>query len=1420
MDLTQSSRPATPGGMTNRTGRAAGGRCPLPAAIEEAWVRSARQLARTAPWFGAMALGAAPTIVPAAPQDPTVAAGQAQVAVNGNLTSISQQSQRAVIDWRSFNVGAGEAVDFRQPSASAVTLNRVLGNDLSAIYGRITANGTVFVVNPNGVLFGQGAQVNVGGLVATTANISNAHFMAGTDRFDQPGSATATVENQGVIRVADNGIAALVGRRVSNSGFIIARLGRVALAGGDAFVLDLAGDRLVGLVLDAGTLERVTDAQGQPLIARVDNTGSIQAAGGRVELTADTVSRLLNNVINVGGDIRAVAAEARDGVIRITGGASTDITFTGVVQAGGASASVGAAGRDITLSPSAQVDLTAGSDLNLTASRNVTLNAPLNALVPGATPGGGLNVVAANDLSVNETIALAEGPLSLSATLGRLTVADGRTLQAGNQIISLGGGAGLVAQSVLTSGTVSLSSANGTVEVRGTIGAPSTTTAAAAAGAVSVNGRNGVTLGGVRSAGVVDVQSTSGPITLNGAIDATGAVTMNAGASSLAVSAAGIRTTGVGSGIDLRAGGSLQLDGDLVANGATIALSSTGGTITARVASPGANPQAGDATLDAGADSANSRVDVRASGTVTLGGIVAHGGVTVRSDTGNVLMLSPLGGANTGYREYALGYQAGLRPDVGTLSIDAPAGSVELNGLNLDGLRNATDGGHGLRVVAGRMVLSNDIIAVNKGDILLQGGDTQATDGVYLGGNVFSRGFDQVVGGVRTKVGYGIRIAGRNLGVFDNTTGIAELPGLYQVNLSQAFVLNGQSFSRVWTDQEAYVVDENGRRIQVNGQFQRVAYECVPAGFCSPSTDPITVRVYAANDAALNLDRLVQGTGLRRTVAKIEIANNVANYQVDDAATPDVDERSALVAPTGTGAVPQVAIDVTSIGGVTNVVVPADGVGGARQSLATFQPVLGGLSQAAARVTPNTSSGAIASTLGVAIKVLGFEGANDAGTELWTTRLAEPLVAPTDPIGAQIPLQTDPNGAAQLFTAARGFDRTGRSYESPYELANGAFALPWTHVGPSNGRFQLSVQGNFRIANGGALPPGSTGCPGGSCMAVFTFELQADVARNSFLTPSRTARVVAVSVGGVSANWESVPTVVGVQPVGIGRIVSVFSRTPTIVSEPGRASGVQLVGSLLGGSPYSGAVTQGGAFRPSTPVDTPTPFWIQQANGTLRQNGAFVGGSRGYSFGRVTLESSSVPGAFGSDQRGTRVVLFDGILGNAFGGSTSDQSGSGVHLPGFSGIPGTNNSTTGFSSVGGTSGTVSGGQAQGGAAVGAAPAVPDLQPFEFRPERVEDRASQDALPSRDRVVDGQHGATGSSLQVGTGPTRQADLGRGGGLVGAAPNVFRRAYRLAVSGDASVCSPEAIEPPQGNAGVGASGERGSTASVRTCQPAAK
>src|ERR1035437_1971474 len=142
----------------------------------------------------------------ALPTGGVVAAGSASISANTLGTTINQSTQNAAINWQSFNIAAGESVRFNQPSSSSVTLNRVLGADPSGIFGSLTVNGKVFLVNPNGILFGQGASVNVGGLVASTLNITDRDFMSGNYKFS--GTGNGTVLNQGTIN-ADGGYVAL-----------------------------------------------------------------------------------------------------------------------------------------------------------------------------------------------------------------------------------------------------------------------------------------------------------------------------------------------------------------------------------------------------------------------------------------------------------------------------------------------------------------------------------------------------------------------------------------------------------------------------------------------------------------------------------------------------------------------------------------------------------------------------------------------------------------------------------------------------------------------------------------------------------------------------------------------------------------------------------------------------------------------------------------------------------------------------------------------------------------------------------------------------------------------------------------------------------------------------------------------------------
>jgi len=246
----------------------------------------------------------------ALPQGGVVAAGSASIASGAASTTITQSSQNAVINWQSFGIGAGQSVQFVQPGTGSVALNRVLGADPSSIMGSLSSNGKVFLLNPNGILFGSGASVNVGGLVASTLSISDANFMAGQYVLSNPGAGA--VVNQGTITAADGGYVALLGRNVSNQGVISARLGTVVLAAGSAMTLDVAGDGLLNVSVAQGSVN-----------ALIENGGMISAAGGSVLLTAQGAGHLLQTVVNNTGVIQAQTIASHAGKIMLLGDMET-----------------------------------------------------------------------------------------------------------------------------------------------------------------------------------------------------------------------------------------------------------------------------------------------------------------------------------------------------------------------------------------------------------------------------------------------------------------------------------------------------------------------------------------------------------------------------------------------------------------------------------------------------------------------------------------------------------------------------------------------------------------------------------------------------------------------------------------------------------------------------------------------------------------------------------------------------------------------------------------------------------------------------------------------------------------------------------------------------------------------------------------
>jgi filamentous hemagglutinin family protein len=267
----------------------------------------------------------------ATPQGGRVVAGAASFGSSGagNLT-VTQTSNRAVIDWNSFNIGESATAEFKQPGAKSIAVNRVTGGgvDPTQILGTLKSNGQVMVLDPNGVLFGERAQVDVGGLIASTGTLDTGKFMSGASRVSVSGMGTGTVENRGRITAKDGGLVALVAPHVVNSGLIQANLGSVELASGSSATLDLYGDNLVTLAV-----------QGSVNNALVENSGRITANGGQVLLTAKAAAGVVTDVVNTSGIISARAVKRDGGRIILSGGDYGTVHVSGQLDVSAAASS-------------------------------------------------------------------------------------------------------------------------------------------------------------------------------------------------------------------------------------------------------------------------------------------------------------------------------------------------------------------------------------------------------------------------------------------------------------------------------------------------------------------------------------------------------------------------------------------------------------------------------------------------------------------------------------------------------------------------------------------------------------------------------------------------------------------------------------------------------------------------------------------------------------------------------------------------------------------------------------------------------------------------------------------------------------------------------------------------------------------------
>lgn len=224
------------------------------------------------------------------PTLPQVVAGQAAFSQNGNVFTITN-APNTIINWHSFSIDRGEITRFLQQNADSRVLNRITGQDPSSILGALQSNGKVYLINPNGILFGKDARIDVNGLVASSLNITDANFLAGKNLFDGAGAAVA---NQGTITTPQGGQVFLIAPDVANTGIINAPNGEVLLAAGRSVQLVDSADPAVHVVVSAPE-------------DRALNLGAIVAAGGRVGI----YGALLNQRGTINADSATVGANGK-----------------------------------------------------------------------------------------------------------------------------------------------------------------------------------------------------------------------------------------------------------------------------------------------------------------------------------------------------------------------------------------------------------------------------------------------------------------------------------------------------------------------------------------------------------------------------------------------------------------------------------------------------------------------------------------------------------------------------------------------------------------------------------------------------------------------------------------------------------------------------------------------------------------------------------------------------------------------------------------------------------------------------------------------------------------------------------------------------------------------------------------------------
>jgi filamentous hemagglutinin family protein len=321
----------------------------------------------------------------AANQSPTggkVVGGTGSITQSGASTVINQQSKLLALDWQTFNVGKDASVLFNQPGTSAIALNRILDQNPSQIFGKVTSNGQIFLINTHGIIFGASAQLNVGGLVASTLDLTPQDFLKEHFSLDAHGG-NAGIVNHGTIAAASGGSVSLVGGQVANDGLIVADYGHINLDGADRAVLDFDGNGLISVEITGALQKRLNADQ-----AAVTNSGTLKASSGTVVLQASAAKDLFTDMVNNSGVIKAGGISTAGGEVRLVG-----------------------SGGNVGNSGSIDVSGTRGGSVQLLSDQNVGMSGSIHADATQNGNGGDILVKGDQSADISGTLTARGGAL-------------------------------------------------------------------------------------------------------------------------------------------------------------------------------------------------------------------------------------------------------------------------------------------------------------------------------------------------------------------------------------------------------------------------------------------------------------------------------------------------------------------------------------------------------------------------------------------------------------------------------------------------------------------------------------------------------------------------------------------------------------------------------------------------------------------------------------------------------------------------------------------------------------------------------------------------------------------------------------------------------------------------------------------------